>query len=109
MTLEKLDIFVVKRLADCSRARRGERVRTPKAFGVATETEMRLMRCLRSVEKQVSRPGHRLPACGADRHLACRFPCDTGQDARSPHSQDGCAPVTEEFFNKASWLLEVEV
>jgi len=38
----------------------------------------------RSVEKQVSRPGHRLSACGADRHLACRFPRDSGQDARLP-------------------------
>ena len=54
----------------------------------------------RSVEKQVSRPGHRLPACGADRHLACRFPRDSGQDARLPHSQDGCAPVADGFSTK---------
>jgi hypothetical protein len=31
------------KLSCCSRVRRGERVRTPKAFGVATEIEMLFM------------------------------------------------------------------
>jgi hypothetical protein len=54
-----------------------------------------------SVEKQVSRPGHRLPARRGE-HLACRFPRDSGQDARLPHSQDGCAPVADGFSTKSN-------
>jgi hypothetical protein len=48
MTLEKFDIFFVKRLADCSRAS-VRRLRTAHR-AVATETEMQLMRCLLKVE-----------------------------------------------------------
>ena len=37
--------------------------------------------------------GHSHLGCGEDRHLACRFRALVGgQDARWPHSQDGCAP-----------------
>jgi hypothetical protein len=36
-----------------------------------------------SVEKQVSRPGHRLPARRGE-HLACRFPRDSGKMPACP-------------------------
>src|SRR5713226_9362619 len=46
--------------------------------------------------------GHRLPACGGDRHLACLFARNGGQDARPPHSHDGCAPLAEAKFVERS-------
>jgi len=49
----------------------------------------------------MSRPGHRLRACGADRHPAGRFVRNGGQDARLPHGQDGRAPLSSELFNRA--------
>ena len=49
-----------------------------KLSGLATQTGSGL------VETRLSWLGHRLPACGADRHLACRFARNRGQDARSP-------------------------
>jgi hypothetical protein len=43
--------------------------------------------------------------CGDTGHPAwCLEIVITGQDARLPHSQDGCAPAAL-LFNRARWLL----
>jgi len=66
----------------------------------------RVMKCFRSVENllgaeiavaQASSPG-------PDELATASLRID-GQDARLPHSQDGCATGAASLFNRASWLL----
>jgi hypothetical protein len=66
----------------------------------------RVMRCFRSVENLL---GAEIAVAQASSprpdELATASLRIDGQDARLPHSQDGCATGAASLFNRASWLL----